>query len=184
MILYGQTSSGKTFTLFGDSDFNEPLSNLKLKNSNFEGIHLSDQNSKNNEIVSNLKSDLNNLNYKDNLYEYINDSESQLETKNKNMKNSMLIRESKENLQGIIPRYLKSLFEEIQKLQSQDDAIFNFEYSFFEIYKEKIYDLINQTYDYIDDGNGRFKQVLKSLNLREKKNKQVVIGRKCLLNYC
>ena len=176
MILYGQTSSGKTFTLFGDSNCYQK-EDLINRGSCFQKELMNSQNKPSrNEIVSNLKDDLNNLKYKDNLCEYINSSETNFKTKNKNVLNKPSHEISNEKSQGIIPRYLRSLFKEIQKLQAQDDALFTFEYSFFEIYKEKIYDLINQTYDYIDDGNGRFKQVLKSLNLREKKNNQVVIG--------
>lgn len=132
----------------------------------------------NNEIVCNLKSDVTKLKYKDNMNEFILDSEQQLKTRSKNepMHVDQLKPENRGRT-GIIPRFLKSLFDEIGKLEIQEGAHFTFEYSFFEIYKEKIYDLLQQTYDYIDDGNGRFRRMLKALNLREKKNNQIVIGR-------
>lgn len=79
--------------------------------------------------------------------------------------------------EGIIPRYLDSLFRKIKRLQKDDNAKFTFEYSFFEIYREKIYDLLNQTYDFVKDEQGEIKKVLKSLNLREKLNNQVDIGK-------
>lgn len=172
MILYGQTSSGKTFTLFGDSEEEKKMKNSVQKD---PCILVSEVIKNKNEIVSNLKSDLVNLNYKDNMSECINNSESHIKTKSKNRQIKM--QKMGEGTKGIIPRYLQSLFQEIDRLQTQEDAHFTFEYSFFEIYKEKIYDLIEQTYDYIDDGNGRYKRVLKALNLREKQNNNIVIGR-------
>lgn len=161
MILYGQTSSGKTYTLFGEN---------RLPEDNSLPPNLQKQRKKKNEIVSNLKHDLVNLNYKENLSECLSVSESHVKTRTRNQ-------QTEAKGFGIIPRFLRSLFKEIGQLKSQEDVHFTFEYSFFEIYKEKIYDLISQTYDYVDDGNGKFKQVLKSLNLREKKNNQIVIGK-------
>ena len=81
-----------------------------------------------------------------------------------------------ESLEGMIPRFLKDIFSELEKLETSGDSVFEFEYSFFEIYKEKIYDLINQTYDLVDDGNNNFKRILRSLNLRESKHHKVFIG--------
>jgi hypothetical protein len=174
MILYGQTSSGKTYTLFGDhqQEQTKKISKQKLIEN---GIKLGGKKNKN-EIVSNLKSDLINLNYKDTLSQCLSVSESQVKTKARNNQIKTKI-QGKSCMGGIIPRYLTSLFKEIDKLQNQEDLQFTFEYSFFEIYKEKIFDLINQTYDYVEDGNGKFRQILKPLNLREKKNNQIVIGK-------
>lgn len=127
MILYGQTSSGKTYTLFGNS----PTPN---------------------EHCTHLPSE---------------------RTQNEPLPTANTI----QNENGIVPRYLIALFEELQKFKDDPDFSFTLEYSFFEIYKEKIYDLINQTYDLVDIGNEKIKKVLKNLNLREKKENKVIIGR-------
>ena len=77
---------------------------------------------------------------------------------------------------GILPRYLESLFEKIGQLHTEEEVNFTFEYSFFEIYREKIYDLLNQTYAFVEDEKGEKTKVLKALNLREKTNNQMIIG--------
>lgn len=179
MLMYGQTSSGKTFTLFGDPDGDEdsrPDPRRSIGDGRFDGVLPGNKN----EIVCNLKQDVVKLKYRDNMDECILSSEHQLRTRGKNeqARSSQLSEEGDER-GGIIPRFLNSLFDEMGKLETQEDARFTFEYSFFEIYKEKIYDLLHQTYDYIDDGNGRFRRVLRALNLRETKNNQIMVGR-CL----
>ena len=127
MILYGQTSSGKTYTLFGNKTFKNATSSSNEVEKYFSGI----QESTNNTI---------------------------------------------EAVNGIVPRYIINLFNELNKYNEDPDFSFSFEYSFFEIYNEKIYDLLNQTYDLVDMGNEKVKKVLKNLNLREKKENKVVIG--------
>lgn len=66
-------------------------------------------------------------------------------------------------MEGIIPRFLKEIFSKLNEVESYEDCQFTFKYSFFEIYNEKIYDMLS------DDAN--------HLSLREtKKNKIYVEG--------
>lgn len=168
MILYGQTSSGKTFTLFGD----RPAAAKKLTNclSQSEEVYKNFEKSKTTKFKEqSLKS------FKKSAT--IRGSKSKKSVKFLKNGGKGDARRADQGKQGIIPRYLQSLFRKIQKLQREDNAKFTFEYSFFEIYREKIYDLLNQTYDFVRDEQGEIKKVLKPLSLREKLNNQVEIGR-------
>ena len=48
-----------------------------------------------------------------------------------------------ENEQGLIPRFLKSALQKLNEIESYENCQFSIKYSLFEIYKEKIYDLLN-----------------------------------------
>ena len=239
MILYGQTSSGKTFTLFGEESSpsaplahespisqaeikSEILSYLQLIQSNPElsantfvpsGPILNLNNFQNPESLSHLKSEIfkiekskgaenllcrnsgkimvseilkcnanfGKLNFTDKKRDSNIFSNSKEKRKNRvNSEASANLKSEKlghlESQEGMIPRFLKDIFSELEKLETSGDSVFEFEYSFFEIYKEKIYDLINQTFDLVDDGNNNFKKILRSLNLRESKHNKVFIG--------
>ena len=157
MILYGQTSSGKTYTLFGD--------------------HYEKLNKSQDSIIPELEKYLETISDS----KFSNKKENILKKEKTNKKSSNILESNnfklKNEREGIIPRYLKELFLETERFKDDKETSFCFEYSFFEIYKEKVYDLLHQTFDYIDDGNGKFKRITKHLNLREHKNNQVIIGR-------
>lgn len=55
---------------------------------------------------------------------------------------------------GLIRQYLEQLYDNQTEIKSYDDCEWNINYSFFEIYNEKIYDMLNENSD-------------KKLNLRE-----------------
>ena len=170
MILYGQTSSGKTFTLFGDKPSKPKFGTRAFSQSEdiYDNLGKSIKRKKDKSTNSQKKS-----------VTFRGGKRRKKGSKNlqKRKYEEKRLKEKKNSKFGIIPRYLESLFEEIEKITKKDDVEFIFEYSFFEIYREKIYDLLNQTYDHVNDENGNTKKVLKYLNLREKSNNQVLIGK-------
>ena len=63
---------------------------------------------------------------------------------------------------GLIPRFLKDTFLKLKELESIEDCQFKFKYSFFEIYKEKIFDMLSDQNEF-------------SLNLRENHKKTIYV---------
>lgn len=66
------------------------------------------------------------------------------------------------HLQGVIPRFLVDMFKKLNEFKLCEESSFNLNYSFFEIYKEKIL-------DGLDDFEG------KGLNLRENKKEGIYV---------
>jgi hypothetical protein len=171
MILYGQTSSGKTFTLFGDKD------EKPFFNKNMRGFSKSeDEHKQFNKTKTNLYSDRYQKSFKKSeTKKFMRNFKNPMSSKSDNKVEKKLSKKETSKL-GIIPRYLHSLFEKIRAIKRKEKVKFTFEYSFFEIYREKIYDLLNQTFEEVNDERGNINKILKSLNLREKSNKKVLIG--------
>ena len=63
---------------------------------------------------------------------------------------------------GLIPRFLKDTFMKLKELETIEDCQFKFKYSFFEIYKEKIFDMLSDQNEL-------------SLNLRENHKKFIYV---------
>lgn len=49
-----------------------------------------------------------------------------------------------QNQQGIIPRFLLEIFTKLNDVESYEDCQYSFKYSFFEIYNEKIFDMLSE----------------------------------------
>lgn len=171
MILYGQTSSGKTFTLFGDKPkkpaFGKEMRTFSRSEDEYKRIEKSATLKQKGKSLRPLK--------KSSTRKFSHQRKRPKKSAAKLMKEKRL-KELQASKLGIIPRYLESLFEKIGQLQKEEEVKFTFEYSFFEIYREKIYDLLNQTYEFVEDEKGEKTKVLKALNLREKTNNQMIIG--------
>lgn len=64
--------------------------------------------------------------------------------------------------EGLIYRFLKEVFDKLNEMESYEDGQFSFKYSFFEIYNDKIYDMLSQ-------------DSYQNLPLRETKNNKIYI---------
>ncbi len=65
--------------------------------------------------------------------------------------------------EGLIPKYLQVIFMKLKEIETFEDCQYKFKYSFFEIYKDKILDMLTDEEEDIP------------LNLRESKSKKIYV---------
>ncbi|CCH57883.1 hypothetical protein TBLA_0A00820 [Henningerozyma blattae CBS 6284] len=133
IIAFGQSGTGKSFTMFGNNSLTSTnTSPIKHKNS-----HNNKKADANDEYVSDIDS--------------IEGLDSDLDSNQDNLSSDMLLAQSGLVLSpndGILQRSVKDIFSRINEVKRlKEKSQFSVSFSFYEVYEDKVFDLLSPTKD-------------------------------------